>query len=357
MCELEAIKENALINMLAGKFFRSPHQLNKLHESDAELIRIPETGTILAVTTDSIVEEIHSGLYDNPYIAGRMAVIVNLSDISAVGAEPLGLILNESFNSESDNKYIEEVQKGINDVCSETNTFIFGGDTNFSDNVQIGATVIGIIKDNRIMTRKGCCEGDNLFSTGKLGSGNAFAFSKLFFNRQIHDFQFNPVPRIKEGMIIRKYASCCMDTSDGMIATLDQLMRINNLGFCVNEDINNYLDSNTLELCEKNSLPSWFTLAGIHGEFELIFTVNERNTGEFLNEANSAGWIPVRLGKVTDEKTVQLKINDNMQRPDSAKIRNLFSEVNNDIYEYLNELIFIDNSFNKGNHLINETGK
>ena len=357
MCELKTIKENALIYMLAGKFIRSPHQLNMLHESDAELIRIPGTDTILAVTTDNIVEEIQSGLYDNPYIAGRMAVIVNLSDISAVGAEPLGLIINESFNPASGNEYIKTIQKGISDVCSETNTFILGGDTNFSDNVQIGATAIGIIKDNKIITRKGCSTGDNLFSTGKLGCGNAFAFSKLFSDKKIPYFPFNPVPRIKEGMIIRKYASCCMDTSDGMIATLDQLMRINNLGFCVDEDINNYLESNTIELCKKNSLPSWFTLAGIHGEFELIFTVNEENTGEFLKEANSAGWIPVRLGKVTDEKTVQLKINGNIQRPDTAKIRNLFSNDNNDIFEYLNELILIDNSYNKNNHLTNDTGK
>ena len=351
MQALEKISENKLINILTKNFHRSPIQINALQESDAELIRIPGTDTILAVTTDSIAEEIQSGLYDNPYLAGRMSVLVNLSDLSAVGAEPLGLIINETFNPKTSNEYIEQVQKGISDACSETNTFILGGDTNFSDKIQIGATAIGIIKDNIIITRKGCCAGDYLFSSGKLGSGNAFAFSKLFSNKKTPDFQFNPEPRIKEGILIRKYASCCMDTSDGVIATLDQLMRINNLGFNVDIDINNYLDFETLELCGKNSLPAWFTLAGIHGEFELLFTIQGENLNRVIKEANSIGWELVCLGKVIEQQVIQLKINNNIRQLNTEKIRNLFGDVNYNFNEYLNELIKMDNSFKENKSL------
>lgn len=341
MQKLEKISENSLINFLTKGFGHSPFQLNSVHESDAELIRIPGTDTVLAITTDSIAEEIQSGLYDNPYFAGRMAAIVNLSDLSAVGAEPLGLILNETFNPKINNDFISRIQKGISDACSEANTFILGGDTNFSENIQIGATAVGLIRDNKIITRNGCNPGDNLYSSGKLGSGNAFAFSKLLSNKN-KDCPFNPKIRIKEGMLVRKYGSCCIDTSDGVIAALDQLMRINNLGFEIVSEINEYLNPSAIELCKKNSLPAWLTLAGIHGEYELLFTIPEEKEHEFIKYAKLINWEPVYLGKVTGNPEISLNIDNDMIQPDSEKIRNLFSDVKFNVREYLRELLMMD---------------
>jgi len=355
MQKLEKISENNLISYLTKNFRRSPEQINALQESDAELIRIPGTDSVLAVTTDSIAEEIQSGLYDNLYLAGKMAVLANLSDLSAVGAKPLGLMLNETFNPGTCNGNIDLLQKGISDACLEANTFILGGDTNFSDKTQIGVTAIGIISDKKIITRKGCGPGDNLYSSGKLGSGNAFAFSKLLSDKQNSGFPFNPKCRIEEGQLIRKYASCCMDTSDGVIATLDQLMRINNLGFEVVSEMNDYLNSDVLELCKKNSLPAWLTLAGIHGEFELLFTIPEENTDLFISVANLINWEPVYLGKVTGEPSVILNINIVMTPLNTEKIRNLFSYVNFDIHEYLKELLIMDKTIEEHKEYENET--
>jgi hydrogenase maturation factor len=64
------IIENEFINLIAGKFNRAPSQINILHESDAEIIKLSGSAYYLAVTTDSIAEEIQSGLYNDPYLIG-----------------------------------------------------------------------------------------------------------------------------------------------------------------------------------------------------------------------------------------------------------------------------------------------
>jgi len=273
---IDKIKENALINILAGGFKRSHDQLNKVHESDAELINLPEACVTLALTTDTIAEEIETGLYGDPYMAGRMIVNVNLSDLSAVGAKPIGLLLSECFAEGTDKNFISELQRGISDACDEAGTYILGGDTNTGTKTQIGATAAGLITDGIIITRKGCSAGDILFASGKLGAGMRFAFSAFLAGNRESLFPFKPINRTKEGIIVRKYGSCCMDTSDGAIATLDQLMRINGKGFVISAEYKDYVDERVLAMAGQNHIPGFNFLAGIHGEFELIFTVRRK---------------------------------------------------------------------------------
>ena len=74
---LNQIVENSFINSLVCNYRRSSLQINKVHESDAEIIGLGEDfPAYLAVTTDSIVEEIKSGLYNNPYLIGWMSVML-----------------------------------------------------------------------------------------------------------------------------------------------------------------------------------------------------------------------------------------------------------------------------------------
>ena len=65
MLELKDIIENQIINRLSKSFSRSPKQLNKIHESDAEIIEIDNSTFNLAITIDTISEEIKTGLYSD----------------------------------------------------------------------------------------------------------------------------------------------------------------------------------------------------------------------------------------------------------------------------------------------------
>lgn len=151
MKDKQQLLENSFLKQLAGNFSRSPIQLNKLLESDAELVRLDES-KVLAITADTIVEEISSGLYTNPKQIGWMTVMVNLSDMAAVGARVLGLLLAQSLPDDYSDEHLLKIQEGIEAACQETQTFILGGDTNQSGEMQMGGTAVGVIEDNVLIT-------------------------------------------------------------------------------------------------------------------------------------------------------------------------------------------------------------
>ena len=341
---MDKILENEFIEFLTGRFKRSPWQKNGLQESDCELINLPGSNFIIALTTDSIVEEIERGLYSDPYMMGWMTVVVNLSDLSAAGAEPVGLLLNETLSRDLDAEFLHKLQGGIREACAEHGTYVLGGDTNFSSRMQMSGCAIGIIKDNSIITRLGCKPGDYLFSTGKLGLGNSYAFLKMTGKDgdSLNPILYKPKARIKEGQLLRKYASSCIDTSDGLIAATDQLMRLNNVGFVFESEIDQFIHPETLKISMDTGIPSWMFLAGIHGEFELVFTVPFEKVVPFAAAAQKAGWEPVLLGKAVNGKELRIQIDNNCITVDTTLIRNLFDKTKGQIQEYIGELFKID---------------
>jgi thiamine-monophosphate kinase len=231
---------------------------------------------------------------------------------------------------------VAEIQRGIKDACEATGFYVFGGDTNFSSVRQFGAAAMGLITDDKIVTRKGCSEGNLIYLSGFAGKGNAYALTRLYNTGKEIDFM--PRSRIKEGIIMRKYATCCMDTSDGVISTLDQLMRVNQKGFQIDAKPEEYIDKESFELAGMVHKSQLIMLAGMHGEFELVFTIPEKDNDAFLEEAITIGWNPVRVGKVSKEIELSLATDKLIYYPDSAKIRNLLSETNGNTEEYVQEL-------------------
>ena len=307
MYQLNEILENKIIKNLIAGFERSPHQLNKPHESDAEIIQL---GTLkLAVTTDSISEEISTGLYEDPYLIGWMIVTVNISDLAAVAAAPIGILISEIIPKNFSDGKIEQLQSGISDACKAYDTFVFGGDTNEGENLILTGTAIGIINNENILSRVGCKPGDILYSSRKLGIGNAFAISKLISKTNTF-INYKPVARIRECELISKYASSCMDTSDGLISTLDQLLRLNDVGFEISTDLEKIIDAHALNYSNKLNIPPWLLLAGQHGEFELIFTIPQNLNEAFLEEAPLIGFEPIELGQVIPVKEIRINLYD-----------------------------------------------
>jgi thiamine-monophosphate kinase len=133
-----------------------------------------------------------------------------------------------------------------------------------------------------------------------------------------------------------------MDTSDGMISTLDQLMRLNNVGFELREDWEKVIDENALKYSRNLNIPPWLLFAGQHGEFELIFTIPKTLNEAFLEEALLTGLKPIELGKVIPDNKVKIPLYGKMIPIDTAFIRNLPAETKGDINHYLKSLLEYD---------------
>ena len=133
-----------------------------------------------------------------------------------------------------------------------------------------------------------------------------------------------------------------MDTSDGIIATLNQLMRLNNLGFKLDKDWEDKIDKESYILANSSSIPIWLLLAGYHGEFELLFTIPENLENDFLIKASEINWQPVKLGRVIKESKIMIPLYGKLREMDSTRIRNLAFNLDSGVESYLKSLMAID---------------
>jgi thiamine-monophosphate kinase len=347
MLSIKESAEERLISQMCRAFRRAPYQVNQTHECDAELIPLNGTGGgLLAVTTDSLIEELSLGLYTNPWFMGWMLATVNFSDLAAVGARPLGLLIALSIPQDHEGTFISDLSAGISAACERAGSFVIGGDTNLGESLILSATAIGTLENGNPLTRIGCRPGDRLYLSGPAGAGNAFAFTRLTTpDSAVDGCFFMPVARIAEGQRLRGVATCCMDTSDGVLHTVDTLAHLNHCGALLENDWARMLHPAALQICASARLAPWLTLAGLHGEYELCFTIGKGEEEAFLESSSAAGWNPLRIGEITAESGVGVRTSHGIERLDTEFIRSLAATAGRDHQTYIRELI------NYANHI------
>ncbi len=328
--------ENELLHNLSKIIPRHPDQLNRLLEADAELIKIGKDCT-LALTTDTVIEEITVGLYKEPYLIGWMMATSNFSDIAAVGAEPLGLLVNISIPENLGSDVIQTIYQGIVDACDLYGANILGGDTNYAQHLELGGTALGVIRDDRIITRKGCQPGDQLYSTGKLGTGGFYALSQLFPSID-SELNFLPKARINEGQLIRNIGRTCIDTSDSLFPAISNLIELNHVGVKISKDIESLLEEEYLTYLAKTPVQPWYLLAGPHGEFELLFTVDPSKEKELFQESARINWEPIKIGEIIDEPVMIFLLEGRSVSCNPDHISNLYSISEGNLEAYLDAL-------------------
>jgi thiamine-monophosphate kinase len=334
------VRNSHFIDKFVAHLPRSPLQLNKMHECDCEIISLHETSTLLCLTTDSLIEEIQVGLYTDPLEIGYMAILVCLSDLYAAGATPIGFLLTENLPVSIGDSFIRKLHKGIDKACRISQAAILGGDTNFGEQLNIAVTGVGTIKDGKVLQRKGCSPGEILYASGSLGHGNRIAFERLV-ERKRNSMIYEPPIRSIESGIIRKFATSCIDTSDGFIPTVAEIMRVNAVGISLDSPLECFVDSVTCEVARNNGIPPWLMLAGPHGEFELLFTVKTEDEFGLTEAASLAGWAPKKLGQIingqkliSDQETLPRQI-------DVERVSNLYAECAGDLTKYIENLLMI----------------
>jgi thiamine-monophosphate kinase len=156
----------------------------------------------LVVTQDALVEGVH---FRFDWITWRdlgwRLAAVNLSDLAACGAEPLGLVVTLGAPGSTSVADVLELYEGI----AETGVPVVGGDTTRADSVVLSATALG--RSERVPGRTGARPGDVLVVTGPLGAAGA-AFRSGRYLR--------PPLRLEEGRRLARVATAMLDVSDGL---------------------------------------------------------------------------------------------------------------------------------------------
>lgn len=326
---MDAVFENRLLARWAQLLPRRPDQLGAIHDADCELVPL-DADTLLALTVDAVDEEIVAGLYDDPTTAGRLAAASSLSDLAAVGASPLGILLCVTLPSD-DGAVLDEVALGVAAACSAAGTFVLGGDTSIGSVLRVSCVGAGIVPRSRVLRRLGLRPGDRLYASGKLGAGAALAASKLLGVRGMREDTFRPVPRLVHGRALGGIASACIDTSDGLVAAVDQLARLNRVAIDITTPLDALLVPAAVTLRARASVDAFTVLAAPHGELELVFGVPEERREALAAAAAAIGWEPLPIGVVGEGQGTSID-----GRPfDGAAIRDLWREVGGDARRWL----------------------
>lgn len=328
---LSAIAEVQAIDRLIRGFPRHPGQWNRPHEADAELVPVgPDL--YLASTIDGVADEIALGYYRDMFTAGWVLVMANLSDLAAVGAQPLGLMLALTTSGEPTD---ERLVAGIEAALVAAGVPVLGGDLNAGREPHLTGCGLGLVA-GRPVGRTGIRPGDALWASGPLGAGNALAIVRMLGlpDALAPEEAFRPRARLAEGQALRPHVHAMMDTSDGFMSTVDHLARLNGVGFRLDFDLEALVAPELLAAFRAAGLPGWPLLCGEHGEYELLFA----STPEAEPAIRAAAPEARRVGVATAEPGLRLSLPDGLVVAfDGSFIRNLPVRTGGDWVAYARE--------------------
>ncbi|HEU5341276.1 MAG TPA: thiamine-phosphate kinase [Edaphobacter sp.] len=283
------MSELALIEQIRREFATARGRHVALGIGDDCAILRPPAGSEIVVTTDFTLEGRHflRGIHPAESV-GHRALARGLSDLAAMGAEPLAAFLSLALPAElvaktEGRRWIARFFAGLRTLAERSNVPLAGGDTSESpretaasgglilaDIVLVGATPKG-----RALRRSGAKPGDLLYVTGQLGGAAAELARMLKHKRPVkagpaegHPHLF-PEPRLAAGraLLKRGLASACIDLSDGLSTDLAHLCRASGVHAEVEQSL---LSIHSLA----GRLPAEAALhAALHGgeDYELLF--------------------------------------------------------------------------------------
>lgn len=247
---------------------------------DSALLTAVATPSELVATTDSCPTPLVNLLGEpDLYHAGWLLATINLSDLAAAGAEPLGLVVNYTLPKATTVREFERLLDGVDDCCAAHGTKVVGGDIRDGDVVQLTATAVGRCDPGRRLGRSGARADDRLLLVGSPGYLWAAALVKTgqaTLTASAWDDVWRracrPTAQLKAGQLLAAtgLARAAMDVSDGLFATVRTLCEANGLGAAVTGEIE--LDAPVAEVAAQSGLRP-FDLAQTWGDWGLVVVV------------------------------------------------------------------------------------
>ena len=262
----------------------------------------PAAGEEIAITSDMLVEGRHFFMGANPELLGRKALAVNLSDLAAMGAKPIGFTLAIALPT-VDKAWLEAFSKGLFAVANQYSCPLIGGDTTAGP-LTISITAFGSTPSGKAIRRSGAKTGDDIWVSGAVGDARlALAALRHEMNlsesdlKQIEHRMHNPTPRVELGIKIREVASAALDISDGLLGDLQHILKQSQVSAEV------FLDQlPKSEILQKQSEDIQNQFAACGGDdYEICFTapIEKRDA---IDKISTALNLPItRIGSITEK--------------------------------------------------------
>jgi len=264
------IKERSLIRQIRRMAAASVNSSAEIGIGDDCAVLRLKPGYELLVTTDLCIENVHfRRAWHPPSAVGHRCLTRGLSDIAAMGGEPLACFMSLGLPADLPQAWIKGFLRGLLALAKRYKVQLAGGDVSSAPQITADIIVTGQVPSGTAILRSGARPGDRIYVTGTLGA-SAATLKQLFAAKkpkpEKSNLHFHPTPRIEVGNYLRKkrLATAMIDVSDGLSVDLTHI--------CDESGVAAILSSKKIPIGKNANLE-----LALHGgeDYELLFTASQ----------------------------------------------------------------------------------
>jgi len=312
MKRVDEIGEFALIERLARMLPQSANVLVGPGD-DAAVFKL-SSGQTMVATCDMLIEGVHFDLTGcSPSQVGWRAMTASLSDMAAMGCNPLFAIVSIGMPADTAISDVEQIYVGLTQAAQEHSAAIVGGDTARSpQGIVIDVSLIGEAVGSRYLTRSGASEGDAVIVTGFPGQ-SAAGLEIALSGRNPHGndeeqlvrAHLAPRARVEQGLFLARSdnVGAAIDLSDGLVQDLGHICEMSQLGALI-DVVKLPISSHLAKYCERKAKSAATCCLSGGEDYELLFTVRGGCLESFLSGWRGEFGLPATvIGYMTSEFT------------------------------------------------------
>jgi len=287
---------------------------------DDAAVLAPPAGRELVLTADAMVAGVHFLPEDPAGSVAQKLLRVNLSDLAAMGATPLGYLLTCAWPKDVEESWVAAFARGLAEDQQRFGFGVLGGDMTATPGpLTLSLTALGHVAPGRALRRSGARVGDRIYVSGAIGDG---ALGLLVLTHRLPGLSrpaadalaeryHRPTPRVALGQALSRQglASACLDVSDGLVADLGHIARASGLAARVKAKRVPLSAAAREALAENLGLFPLLLTGG--DDYELCFTAAPEQAGALEALARELDLPLSDIGYMTEGQGVQVLDRDN----------------------------------------------
>jgi thiamine-monophosphate kinase len=287
----------------------SPGARTVLGIGDDCALLAPTPGRQLAVSSDMLVEDRHFFAGADPFLLGHKCLAVNLSDLAAMGASPLGFTLALALPA-AEPDWLDGFSRGLFALADAHGCELVGGDTTKGP-LNVCITIFGEVGPGQALRRDAARVGDDVWISGTLGDARLWLAARrgeMVLDACDHDGAAQrmhaPTPRVALGRLLAegRLAHAALDISDGLVGDLGHILAASRVGAVLDADA---LPAGPALARQAQALRRRFAAAG-GDDYELCFTAPPANRMAILAAGQACATPVTRVGRITAEPGLHL---------------------------------------------------
>lgn len=274
---------------------------------DAAVVAVP-AGHELVLTTDGVISGVHFYPANPPALVAKKALRINLSDLAAKGARPLGFLLSIALTREFADGWLKDFTRSLGDDARKFNCPLLGGDTDRTPGpVSVTIAALGSVPRGTMVRRSGARPGDRLVVSGTIGDAalgvmlprDPAAAQRWGLDRRMCDHLLRrylvPQPRNAIAEALRRHASGAIDVSDGLAGDLAKMCRASRVDATIDVARVPLSRAARVALAAEPELLETILTGG--DDFEVLASVPPRKLAALHKSARAAGVALTEVGR------------------------------------------------------------